>query len=134
MRPVFKPAALVFGALICISLCTGCGAKQGYRTMDMEEAVEAMAQEPDCLVVDVRTQEEYEKGHIPGSILLPVDDIRAGKVERLSDKEQLILIYCYTGRRAEDAAALLADMGYTNVCAFGGIVDWKGEVAVGPED
>ena len=70
----------------------------------MEDAVQMMQSEKDYLIVDVRSKEEYDKRHIPGAILLPIDDIRAGKTDVLSDQRQTLLLYCWTGRRAEDAA------------------------------
>ncbi len=93
--------------------------------IDVGTAKKLMAQNPRPLVVDVRTQEEYNEGHIPGAILVPIDEIRNGHFEKLEDKNQVLLIYCRTGRRAEDAAEILAEEGYSKVYEFGGIVDWE---------
>ena len=116
-------------AALCVTLCAGCTSK-GYEIISGEEAAQQM-EKGGCLVVDVRTAVEYETAHIPGAVLVPLDDIRDGKLDALPDKDQLLLLYCYTGRRAEDAAALLADAGYKNVRSFGGIVDWTGETVTG---
>lgn len=109
-----------------IVLFTGCN--QSYRTIDADEAQKILADKKDYILLDVRTQEEYDKKHIPNAILLPIDEIRKGNVSVLPDKKQKILVYCWTGRRAEDASAMLAKLGYSNVIDFGGIVDWTGEL------
>lgn len=100
--------------------------------MSMQKASEWMEKESGYLLVDVRTAEEYEEGHIPGAILLPIEEIREGKLDTLPDHDQTILVYCRTGRRAEDAAAILVKEGYSNVYAIGGIFDWTGEIVSGP--
>ena len=109
-----------------IVLFTGCN--QSYRTIDADEAQKIFADKKDYIILDVRTQEEYDKQHIPNAILLPIDEIRKGNLSVLPDKKQKILVYCLTGRRAEDASDMLAKLGYINVINFGGIVDWTGEL------
>lgn len=120
---------LLIGLLL---LGTGCGISKPYREMSMQKASEWMEKESGYLLVDVRTAEEYEEGHIPGAILLPIEEIREGKLDTLPDHDQTLLVYCRTGRRAEDAAAILVKEGYSNVCAIGGIFDWTGEIVSGP--
>lgn len=115
--------------VLVVAMISGCGAAAGnYENISQEDAAKIMQTEKNILVVDVRTPEEYAKKHIPNAVLLPVDDIQNGKLELLPDKNQKILIYCWTGRRAENAAKILAKNGYTNVYNFGGLVDWEGEV------
>ena len=118
---------------LTMALCAACGSKTDYRTMEINDAAEMIAADDGHLLVDVRTREEFEEKHIPGAILLPVEDIEDGKLERLPDKSQIILIYCRTGRRAKDAAEYLAKKGYTNIYEIGGIIDWKGETVTGSE-
>ena len=118
---------------ILVSLLAGCGAQPGYQVMSLAEGMELVKRESNALLVDVRTEEEYAEKHIPGAILLPIEEIKEGKVEALSDKEQPIFLYCYTGRRAEDSAALLSKFGYTNLYAIGGIIEWDGPVNTGLE-
>ena len=120
---------LLIGLLL---LGSGCGISKPYREMSMQKASEWMEKESGYLLVDVRTAEEYEEGHIPGAILLPIEEIRKGKLDALPDPDQTLLIYCRTGRRAEDAAAILVKEGYSNVYAIGGIFDWTGEIVSGP--
>ena len=80
------------------------------------------------VVVDVRTQEEFDGGHIPGAICIPNESIVDAQPAELPDLDQTILVYCRSGRRSKEASQKLADMGYTNVYEFGGIIDWNGEV------
>ena len=72
----------------------------------------------------MRTQEEYDEGHIPGAILIPNTEIETRAEAALPDKDQLILVYCRSGRRSKLAAEALAELGYTNIKEFGGILDW----------
>ena len=93
-----------------------------------EEAKEIMDTEEGYIILDVRTQEEYDEGHIPGAILIPDTEIEARAEEILTDKDQLILVYCRSGRRSKLAAEILVELGYTNIRKFGGIIDWPYEV------
>ena len=116
-----------FTALIfCILFFTGCG--QSYKNISHEDAVRIMNSGQNALVVDVRTVEEYENKHIPGAVLIPINEIKNGRLEKLPDKNQILLLYCWTGRRSEDAAKILSQNGYKYVYNFGGIVDWEGEL------
>ena len=82
----------------------------------------------DIIVVDVRTQEEYDEGHIPNSVLIPNETITQTPPEQLPDKDATILIYCRSGNRSRQAAEKLLAMGYTNIYDFGGIRDWPYDV------
>ena len=79
----------------------------------------------DVIILDVREQNEYDEGHIANAILLPYTEIEDKAEKVLPDKEALILVYCRSGRRSKIAAESLAELGYTNVKEFGGIIDWK---------
>ncbi len=85
----------------------------------------------EVIIVDVRTQAEFEEIRIDDSILIPDYEIAELAPEMLPDKDDLILIYCRSGRRSEIAARILIDMGYTNVYDFGGIIDWPYETISG---
>ena len=87
-----------------------------------------MAVDDDIVIVDVRRQDEYDSGHIPGAILIPNESLGTEKPEKLPDFDQVILIYCRSGNRSKAASQKLADMGYTNIYEFGGIIDWNGEI------
>lgn len=96
--------------------------KPKYKKITPKEAKEMMVE--DNLILDVRTQSEYDQIHIEGSLLLPVDQIIKGKLDSLPDKDQTILIYCRSGNRSKTAAKALIKAGYTDVYDFGGINKW----------
>ena len=98
-----------------------------YVNITAEEAKKIMDTETDYVILDVRTQEEYDQGHIPGAILIPDYEISEKAESVLTDKDQLILVYCRSGRRSKNAAAQLEEMGYTRIREFGGILDWPYE-------
>ena len=93
-----------------------------------EEAKQIMDSEEGYVILDARTQEEYDQGHIPGAIVISHEEIMEKAEDVLTDKDQLILVYCRSGRRSKIAAEALAELGYTNIREFGGIIDWPYEV------
>lgn len=120
--------------LLAVMTLTACGQDkendQGavYVNITAEEAKEIMDTEEGYVILDVREQDEYDAGHISGAILIPYTQIEAKANEMLPDKDQLILVYCRSGRRSKIAAEALAELGYTNIKEFGGIIDWPYEV------
>lgn len=86
-----------------------------------------MAKNDEHIIVDVRSQEEYDAGHIPGAVLIPNETIGTKRPELLPDLDQIILLYCGEGNRSKEAARKLLEMGYKNVFDFGGINSWMGE-------
>ena len=124
---------LVF-LLLAVMLLTACGQDkendQGavYVNITAEEAKQIMDSEEGYVILDVRTQEEYDQGHIPGAIVISHEEIAEKAEEVLTDKDQLILVYCRSGRRSKIAAEALVELGYTNIKEFGGIIDWPYEV------
>ncbi len=119
---------------LAVMLLTACGQKQEndreavYMNITAQEAKAIMDAEEGYVILDVRTQEEYDQGHIPGAVLIPDTEIRARAEEVLTDKDQLILVYCRSGRRSKLASEILVELGYTNIREFGGIIDWPYEV------
>ena len=99
--------------------------KPSYEQISQEKAKEIMDTETDYIILDVREQEEYDEAHIAGAILIPNHAIKEKAESVLTDKSQLILVYCRSGRRSKLASEDLADLGYTNVKEFGGIIDWQ---------
>ena len=93
-----------------------------------EEAKNIMDTQGGYIILDTRAQDEYDEGHIPGAIVIPHDEILEKAEEILTDKDQLILVYCRSGRRSKLAAEDLVTLGYTNIKEFGGIIDWQYEV------
>lgn len=96
--------------------------------VSMDDIVQIMNENKNYIILDVRTIEEYNEGHIPNAICIPNETIGNNLIDELSDKEQLILIYCRCGNRSKQAAEKLKQLGYTNLIEFGGIIDWKGEI------
>ncbi len=105
-----------------------------YTQISQEEAGEMMERDDGHIIVDVRRQDEYDAGHIPGAILIPNESIGTEPPEELPDPDQVILIYCRSGNRSKAAAQKLAAMGYTNVYEFGGISTWTGEIVTNKEE
>ena len=100
---------------------------KAYRQITMNEAASIMKSEKDYIILDVRRPDEFSEGHIPNAINVPNEIIGASEIPELPDKDQLILVYCRSGRRSKEASQKLVDLGYTNVVEFGGILDWSGE-------
>ena len=90
-----------------------------------------MDTEENYIILDVRTQEEFEEKHIPDAVCIPNETIGSDEIAQLPDKDQLILVYCRSGNRSKQAAEKLAALGYTNIVEFGGIIDWTGETVSG---
>ena len=103
------------------------GKKAEYKKITSDEAKKMMETQK-VIVVDVRTLEEYNEGHIPNAISIPLETIENKAEAKLKNKDDLILVYCRSGRRSREAALKLIEKGYTNVIDFGGIQDWNGEV------
>ena len=99
-----------------------------YLQIDQEQAMLMMEYDDGHVIVDVRRQDEYDAGHIPGAICIPNESIGTEPPEELPDRNQVILIYCRSGNRSKQAAEKLGKMGYYRVYEFGGIIDWKGEI------
>ena len=148
-----KRRYLALGMLTLAMVLTGCGSKNesdvtiiggadgstsiflaskndkvSYTQIDQETAKLMMDLDDGHVIVDVRRQDEYDEGHIPGAICIPNESITDSMPSELPDLEQVILVYCRSGRRSKEAAQKLFDMGYTNVFEFSGIIDWTGEV------
>lgn len=99
-----------------------------YIHISAEEAKEIMDKESGYIVLDVRTEEEFEQGHIPHAILIPDYEIKEKAEDILKNKDQLILVYCRSGRRSKLASEDLVSLGYTNIKEFGGIIDWPYDI------
>ena len=136
---ILLPAVI---ALTAVLILTGCGSsaddktagdKKTSRQVSPEEAAAMMEEETDYIILDVRTQEEYETAHISGAICIPNETIGTGDIPELPDKDQLILVYCRSGNRSKQASEKLAKQGYANIVKFGGINSWTGETVSGSE-
>lgn len=99
-----------------------------YEQITATDAKKIMDNRDDYVILDVRTKPEYEASHIENAMLLPLDDIDEKATDILPDKDQLLLVYCRSGVRSKEAALQLANLGYTNIKEFGGIIDWPYDV------
>lgn len=99
-----------------------------YRQLTMDEAVSMMEAESGYIILDVRRPDEFAVGHIPNAINVPNETIGTAEISELPNKNQLIFVYCRSGRRSKEAAEKLVNLGYTNIVEFGGILDWRGEI------
>ena len=118
--------------LLSVLMFTGCAGTSNnqtntYRSITMDEAVTMMAEESGYIILDVRRPDEFAAGHIPNAINVPNESIGTSEIPELPDKNQLIMVYCRSGRRSKEASEKLVKLGYTNIVEFGGILDWKGE-------
>ena len=127
--------ALPFGCVGCLDGAfaddpadSSMGGSVTYEQISGAEAKALMDSESGYIIIDARTQEEYDEGHIPGAIMIPEYEIADRAEKELPDKDQLILVYCRSGRRSKIAAEALVKLGYTNVKEFGGIIDWEYEI------
>lgn len=116
---------------LLLHLLTGCGGSatsgSSYQPISQEEAKEMMDTQ-DVIILDVREQDEYDSGHIPGAVLLPVGTIdEETAAEVIPEKDSTVLVYCRSGNRSKTASSALAELGYTNIYEFGGINTWPYE-------
>ena len=133
-----KKLLILCMTFICI--LSGCGnadsvqnteQKSGYKQVSMEEGLELMEADSDYILLDVRRDDEFEEGHIPGAINIPNESIGTEEIAELPDKNQTIYVYCRSGNRSNQASQKLVDLGYTDVIEFGGIIDYSGEIEKG---
>ena len=132
-----KLAALTVMLTICLTACSGNVSSTSltatqeqilqFKQITQDEAKEMMAKDDGHIIVDVRRQDEYDAGHIPGAILIPNENIDTTRPKELPDLNQIILVYCRSGRRSKEASEKLSKMGYTKIYEFGGIITWTGE-------
>ena len=98
-----------------------------FKRPDINAGVEEYRNNPGALLVDVRGADEYSQGHIPGSVNLPLPSL-SGRKSIGVGKDSPVYVYCLSGARSSQAAAILQRMGYNNVKNIGGIAGYKGEV------
>ncbi len=131
---------LISLAAASLLLLTGCASigrvtegadtEKSYTRITQETAKEMMSRDDGHVIVDVRRQDEYDAGHIPGAILIPNEEISTSPPAALPDLNQIVLIYCRSGKRSKQASQKLFEMGYTNIYEFGGINTWTGDITL----
>ena len=119
---------LILAMLLVLSGCGGTTMENTYQQITQEEAKDMMDTQ-EVIVLDVREQDEFDTGHIPEAVLLPVGTItKAAAAAVIDDLDTVVLVYCRSGNRSKTASQVLADLGYTNVYEFGGINTWLYDV------
>ena len=119
---------LISLSLFGLTACQGGDNNATYEQITAEQAKTIMDTEKDYVIIDARTEEEFAEGHIKNAILIPEYEIANRAEKELPDKEQVILVYCRSGRRSKIASDELVKLGYTNVKEFGGIIDWPYDI------
>ena len=127
---LFTLLAMMLSMVGCTAQSTENNETQTYQTITGAQAKEMIDADDTVIILDVRSQEEYDTGHIEGALLIPDTQITEDAEALLTDKDATILVYCRSGRRSALAAADLAELGYTGIYDFGGIIDWEYEVVV----
>lgn len=141
MKRIFQIIMLCIVSLGCLSSCTNDKVENitettkenmtmndaVYENITAQEAKRIMDTQTGYVILDVRTPEEYDEKHIPEAILIPDYEIHEKAERILTDKNQLILVYCRSGRRSKLASEDLLELGYKNIKEFGGIIDWPYE-------
>lgn len=118
---------LLISLLLLLAGCGGNAADSSYQKITQEEAKEMMDTQ-EVIILDVQEQDEYDGGHIPGAVLLPVGTIdETTAAEVIPEKDSTVLVYCRSGNRSKTASSILAELGYTNIYEFGGINTWPYE-------
>ena len=137
ITPLLLTISSVVLLFLCMGLLCACSndtaistrnesykAVDGYYQITQAKAKELMDNEKNYIILDVRTAEEFSEKHIENAVLIPVTEIEERAEKELTDKGQLILVYCRSGNRSKTASKSLAELGYTNVMEFGGINNW----------
>lgn len=122
--------------LLVLLTLAGCDSREedaenivSYQQITAEEAKSMMEEQPDAVILDVREQDEYDAGHIPGAVLLSVGTIdEETAASAIPEKDTVVLVYCRSGNRSKTASQSLVDLGYTRIYEFGGIKDWPYKV------
>ena len=116
---------IIIGLMLMAFPCT---AERGYQVLTTEEAEHIIYLQHGYILLDVRTEDEYDEGHIPGAINIPIGDIKTLAPRELPNSGKTILVYCRDDKSSREAAKVLAGLGYTQVVEFGGIDSWDGEI------
>ncbi|WP_066688398.1 rhodanese-like domain-containing protein [Christensenella intestinihominis] len=101
-----------------------------FKTADINEGVKKMQDTQGAVLLDVRTEEEYFKAHIPGSLNIPLDELQTA-VNKIPDKNTPVFVYCLSGSRSRQAEQVLRNMGYTDLTNIGGIHNYNGKTERG---
>ena len=128
-KKAFVTAVLLAALILALAGCGSSGTEGNgdlpkVTNITAQEGLDMMEDNPDIILVDVRTEGEYKAEHIPGAVLLPVDSITETAGDVIPDKDAVYIVYCRSGNRSATAALMLIDLGYRNIYDMGGIIDW----------
>lgn len=123
-----KKILVLLLSLVMMFVVVGCSSSTDIQSIDGDKVYQMIQNKDDFVLVDVREQDEYDAGHIEGAMLIPLGTIETDFVKTVPSKDQMIVVYCRTGRRSQEAYAKIKDLGYQDVYDLGGIVDWKYDV------
>ncbi|MCF2664076.1 rhodanese-like domain-containing protein [Oscillibacter valericigenes] len=138
MKQFFLLAAIICFGMAAIKFCTARmkpnsapavpqPSNKDTGVLTAQEAKQRMEENSEAIVLDVRTQEEFDQGHIPGAVCLPNEFIAADMPFPFG-KDTELLLYCRSGNRSAEAAKKLRDLGFSNVFDFGGMQDWPYDI------
>ena len=130
-RMIKRRLLSVAAALVFLLAVSGCSAEEKgsvYMNISPEKAKEMMENSEEFVLLDVRSEEEFSEGHIPGAIVIPHEEILKRGEAELPEKDVPVFVYCRSGRRSKIAAEALVSLGYSEVYEFGGIIDWPYEI------
>lgn len=114
-----------FVILVCLFFLVGCSGDSEKKTVNYMEAKEKIINES-AILLDVRTEDEYNQKHIDGAVLLTLDEINEDSIKNITeDKKQVIIVYCKSGNRSGQALTLLENLGYTEVYDLGAMSNWE---------
>ncbi len=120
--------SMILAMLLVLTGCGGTEVENAYQQITQEEAKKMMDTQ-EVIILDVREQDEFDAGHIPGALLLPVGTISGETaVAVIPELDSVVLVYCRSGNRSKTASSALTKLGYTNIYEFGGINTWPYEV------
>lgn len=123
-----KKILVLLLSLVMMFVVVGCSSSTDIQSIDGNKVYQMIQNKDDFVLVDVREQDEYDAGHIEGAMLIPLGTIETDFVKKVPSKDQMIVVYCRTGRRSQEAYAKIKDLGYQDLYDLGGIVDWKYDV------
>ena len=115
----------LFILVLCFICFSGCSSKEDNGLISYMEAKEMIINDG-AILIDVRTEDEYNEKHIDGSVLLTLDTIDEEKaLSVIASKDTPIIVYCQSGNRSGQALSKLEALGYTEVYDLGSINNWK---------
>jgi len=118
----------LIGLILVIIVTFGCEShafQEGFKTLTAEEAKIELSKDENIVLLDVRSEEEFEEKHIEGSILIPIYVLEEKVNMEIPDKNTRVFVYCKSGKRSTEASEILVNLGYKNVYNIEGLDYWE---------